>query len=453
MLKRMIGGILLVALMLGCLCGCELFVSEPMEEKDGAAMVVIAGRHANARMYTEEMVREYVLSQIDDCTTIKKDGDKYVADIKIKVIVSDGDPAECQITYREKPYSLHFERSDPFNLRNDLEDAETVIEEFLMSEDLRADDPEVDLPAAISEAALILRNNPGVKNRIVILDTGIVTAGFADMNELNIQEGTVDEVLDQLSEGAFPDLEDIEVYFYGIGNIATGQTDVTRDTVFQKRLINFWKGYFSRCASESPLKHTLQFAYSQGTEMIHDEESEGGYPKVSNVPFRFSENQIKEPESGEETPAEPLPPMSFNSLELDFKPNSWEFNNEANARKALKGYEETFKALQNSSDKIYVVGSIAKPKPTTDRETSEVSQKRAEAVKNLIESEYGIDAGRIVVIDGGSRVFSWRNAVEFPDGTENSRDTAAMQKNRVVAIIPESVTSAVNELKNYGLIG
>ena len=452
MLKRVIGGILLGALLLGCLCGCSLVEETKLDPKEGEAMVIIAGRHANARMYTEEMVSQYVISKIDDCTTIEQNGEKYSADINIKVVVSDGDPVETQITYRGNPFSLHFERNDPFNLQSDLEDAKTVIKEFLMSEDLRADDPEVDLPAAISEAALILRNNPGVKNQIVIFDTGIVTDGFLDMTKLDIQQGTVDEVLDQLSEGAFPDLEGIDVSFYGIGNIATGQTDVTRDTVFQKRLINFWKGYFSRCAPKSPLNHTLQFANAQGTEMIHDEESEEGYPKVSNVPFVLSENQLKEVEDTVDDPTEPLPPVAFNSLELDFKPRQWVFNDEAKARKALRGYEETFKALANNQETIYVVGSIAKPKPTTDRENSEVSQKRAEAVKDLLVSEYGIDADQIVVIDGGSRTFTWRNAVEFPDGTEKSKDTTAMQKNRVVAIIPESVTSAVNELKNYGLV-
>ena len=73
-------------------------------------------------------------------------------------------------------------------------------------------------------------------------------------------------------------------------------------------------------------------------------------------------------------------------------------------------------------------------------------------IKDLLVSEYGLDPARIVVIDAGTTVFSWRCSVEYPDGTEASRDNGAMQKNRVVAIIPESDAACMAELRNAGLV-
>ena len=452
-MKRLVCGILMVATMMGCLCGCSLWEEETLEPKTGGAMVVIVGRHANARMYSKEMISNYVLSKIDDCTTITKQGSKYVADVNVSIIVSDGDPMVTEIMYRGKTISLHFERNNVSNLLNDLDDAKFYLEEFLMSDDLRADDPEVDLPAAISEASLILHNEPTDEKYMVILDTGIVTAGYVNMNELNIQKGTIDEVLDQLAEGAYPDLNGIQVSFYGIGNVGTGQNDaVCKDSVFRKRLVNFWTAYFSRCADICPLTNTLQFVNSNGVEMIHDEEAAAGeknYPKVSNVPFVISQNTLEKDDTISD-PGDDV--ITMNSLELDFKANSWQFNNEEKAREELRSYGQTFAYLKEQGEKIYVVGSIAKTKPTTNRTESEVSRKRAEAVKKLIVSEYGIAADLVVVIDGGSREFTWRDAKEFPDGTEASRDPAAMQKNRLVAIIPESLSEAVAELKDANLI-
>lgn len=442
-MKRITKMLLVVMVVILCFCGCEALAGEPFEPREGDAMVIIAGRHANARMYTEDVLEDTVGRLIDKCITTYRDGESYCARVNIKVIVSDGNPEQVPITYKGEEVPMRIESLDSDILMDKVNDTKNYITQFLMSEDLKADDEEVDLLAAISEASIILKAKPGVENHLIILDTGIVTAGPMNMRTLDIQSGTVDEVLSDLAEGAFCDLNDINVQFIGLGNVATGQTaEFRKDSVVIDRLVNLWTAYFVECADSNPLVEEIKFAEAEGVEMIHDEESDLGYPHVSNVVFKLSENK-----NGNRTEDGGGTSLVINSLELKFKKNDWVFENEENAREALRGYGVTFEYLKNSNDKIYVVGSIAMTKYNTPKKTSDISKKRAEAVKGLIVSEYGIDPERIIVIDAGTTEFSWRNGKEFPDGPREHGDPGEMQKNRVVAIIPESDEEYMKELR------
>ena len=47
----------LILLLVGCFTGCENKSDLVDDDKKTVALVIIAGRHANAKMYTEKMIR------------------------------------------------------------------------------------------------------------------------------------------------------------------------------------------------------------------------------------------------------------------------------------------------------------------------------------------------------------------------------------------------------------
>ena len=456
MMKKWISLICLLALIVGCCSGCSIFFPEDTggwELRQGDAMVLIAGLHANARRYTEEQYRLYIEDTLRKCVTIEQTNSGYEATVNFSVVISDGEPSVHEVTYREAPYSLRFERQGLSKLSEDIEDTLYVIREFLLSDSLRADDPEVDLAAAINEAALILRNTPNVnKKHLVIWDTGIVTKGYLNMNptELDIQSASVDSVIESLSPGAFQDLDGIEVSFYGLGNVASGQTDMGRDTVFQTRLEDFWTAYFAKCG----VQVEMNYFQESGTAMIYDAVAPNSYPAVSNVPFVFSENSeiiiIDEKEDGK-TEVTLDEPVTFQENEINFEPGCAEFKKGTDPVTVMRSYQSVWDALKESNQTIYVVGSIAKVKPTSNNPDSEVSEERAAVVKEMIKVHFGIPADRIVAVNAGTTVLSWRDAIEFPDGTEASKDLEAQAKNRVVGIILEGSKEEA-ELRDLGLI-
>ena len=458
MKKRLMVLSLLTALMATLLCGCmfsDLFSSgEEFTPKQGDAVVILAGRHANARMYTENQLKDTVLQKLDDCVTYYMDGEKYCADIHVYVLVTDGEPELVPITWKGQEVPLRYMRNDPVQLYDDVEDTKAILLEFLMSEELKADDEEVDLQAAIAEGATILRNADCVNRYMYIFDTGIVTKGYMDMQKLDIQNGTVDDVISRIHPGAFPNLDGIQVSFYGLGNVGLGQNDRFRkDDQVVNRLVNLWTAFFGMCVENGdyPLVNDIKLAPSEGLEMIYTEDGSTGYPRVSNVGFVIGEN-ASAPEQESVPGTETLDTgIVIPTSELSFKPSSSQFHSEDDAMAALNSFAADFGKLQNNDDLIYVVGSIAQVDINYKQLTSDISRGRAEAVKELMVAKYGFDPERIIVIDAGTRKFTWRSAEEFPGGTQSSWNETNAQKNRVVAIIPAS-SDWVVELQNEGLV-
>lgn len=96
-----------------------------------------------------------------------------------------------------------------------------------------------------------------------------------------------------------------------------------------------------------------------------------------------------------------------------------------------------------ANEKIYVIGSIANTRENLQVDTNKYSKGRSETVadelKRLLENT-GVDTDRIVPIDAGTTVFSWRNTDEF-DSNGIWQDSLA-QKNRVVAILSSNSEKA-----------
>lgn len=445
-MKKVIACLLAFVIVAGLFTGCMMTKEE--FEQEGSALVVIVGRHANAHAYSEKELRNLLDDLVERSVRRYIDGEDYCTEVNVSIIVADGDPTRVPVTFDGEEVELYAQAKSIEKVMGKLEYLITDVKDFLMSDELRADDPEVDLLAAISEGTTILRESGAKELHMVIYDPGITTTGFLDMRQIDVQEGSVDDVLDKLPDGAFYNLEGINVTFAGLGNVCAGQTDLRRDSSFQNRMVNLWTAYFKRC--KATLTSEIKFSSEGNNPLIHNETETDTYPLVSNVPFQLSEKLLEEAEEETEMPPKEI---ILNTLELGFKGDSAEFRDKEAAAKALNSYADTFAKLKaNPEITIYVVGSRARTTPSDEAESDPLSEARANAVKDLIITQYDIPASQIVIINGGTHTFSWRNGNEFPKGTWESLDPVAQQRNRVVAIIPSTAESLVNELVEAGKI-
>lgn len=454
-MKKLILAVLLAAMMLS-LWGCGM--SDEEYPQVGDSMVIIVGNHANANHYDEDFVHKVIRPLLLKAVTREIIGRDYVATLNVSIIVSDGAPVKERMVLDGYEVELvNYSKAAEKSIE-EIDDMIEDVEDFLLSDSLRAVEAGANLPAAIAEAERILRNNPGANNRIVIYDTGIVTEGRMGMGseegQLDIQDGSVDEVLNRLGESFFPDLTGIDVEFYGLGDVCIGQKDIRdmEDTRLVDQFVGLWQAFFARCNVNSI--NTLTIADKGDSPMLWDVETDP-YPFVRNVPFY--EMPVEVVETGDTGDGEEKKPSIANlsASELGgFKGDKAEFRNEAQARSALESYyEEVLKEVKEHPEtKLYVVGSRAITSPNDPLyQDHDTAAARAIAVSELIQEMFGIPAEQIVEIDAGVQRFSWSSdAVEFPGGKwrEGPELEAAQAEHRVVTLIPgtENNQSRLEEL-------
>ena len=470
MIKKYAGILLVVCLLVQCLCGCSAVTTilggdemtpeefEKLNPEGGVEkLVLICGYHANAIKPTEEDIKSKVEPLLEKAVSYHYDEENsdFCATIHLDMIVADGDPEIVTLVdyYQDNAWEIEMELSAESSdlLLMDLEDTFSNIYAAVCSDRIRANDPEVDLHAALRIARNILRENPDTKGNILIFDNGVVTDGYLNMNALPIEQMTdegVSQMVADLSDSSVIDLEGINVEFYGIANTCGAQTPVKDDPIVADALVKFWTEYLvDRCKATLP--YNLVVCEWVGTKLNCSEDDEDTYPAVSNVPFKLAPLPVGGVNENGTANTNGSGVIVLNTAALKFTANSDEFEDWTIAEKTLLSYEETFEILKNNKITIYVVGSIAKTEPDTVSKDSKVSAARANTVKKLICDVYGIPEDQVITIDAGAQAFSWRNTEEFPDGTIESWDSNAAQENRVVAIIP-ATAKEVTELIEAG---
>lgn len=446
--------IMSVASLNGCGKGKSDVSTSEVEDEKPVALVIIAGRHANAKMYTEDMIsraKEY----IEDSYVVSRDSSGYVGTAQVSVIVSDGNPSEVAVELDGKDI-LTYTSGNASDINAQKSNLVSDITEFLMSPSLKADDEEVDLLLALSRAQDILDDYPDSEHHILVLDTGITTAGELNMNVINILEGECSDIISQIKSG-IPRLNGTEVTFLGLGNVASTQDSITT-TEGKERLEKLWASIIE--TGEGTLTpNCLNYRDSENTaEMLYSED--GGndvYKYVSSVSFYNTSEGGLEPTGCALTPDEksnePTVTLAFETSDLGgFVPDEATFLHKDVAISTLnKMSADLSEFLSKTDDKLYIIGSSAKVTPGDNSSTDTVSTDRAKAVADLLINDYNVPADRIISIGAGATKFSWRNANEYPDGTDASYNKTAAQKNRVVAIISEN-SVLMDELKSGGYV-
>jgi hypothetical protein len=429
-------------------------ISEPI------SLVIIVGRHANAGKPTDDMIKTAKGLILKAFTDPFESGEDWCSDANVSIIVSDGFPAPVKIPADLLTISAPYED----NVEDDIDsNADKIINQFLMSDEIKADNEEVDLIQSLEQARVLLK---GKENKyILILDTGITTTGCFDMRKTNIMDGQPVEVVNKLPQEQLPDLSDITVIFEGVGNVPNDPTNGQTKTFSTnqealKALKAVWiELLVNRC------KATLFDNDIGETTPGEDQpyaEGEGGYPYVSTVAFLAplpSEPVV--PSAPPVTENEEIPPPIeeiFNTTTF-FRGNSTKFVDPDGANAILYVTAEKVRDFLNdkriANEKIYVVGSIANTSENLKVSTNKYSDGRAKAVANKLKKllkSAKVDVNRIIPIDAGTTEFSWRDTNEF-DSNGVWQDELA-QKNRVVAILSSNSEKIQNKrnkrnLKSY----
>ena len=433
---------------------------------EGISLVVILGYHANASKPTREMLEQSGLpTLIQHAIDYYEDSEGYChAKANIKFILCDGKPEAIELKQNGEPIVMHYEAGNFDVLEEDMRYLSQDILDALQSGELMADDEEVDLITALSMAGDLLRMDPGAQNHIMVLDTGLNTAGFLKMQETvtlqNLQKignaGAAENAAEDacqkeaaafvknMASGSIANLENMYVTFYGLGNVDGVTQSVIADQLVKDSLIHFWTAYFEKCGAK--LVVDMNFTVNQqGTPMIHNSDCTA-YPYVSNIPFKLSEN--KHTGIAESGPVEDEP-LVFNENTLTFREGSEQFRNRDIAVAEILNRKDYFERVlaQDPNAIFYVVGSIAKIEPGRTQENGTLSLDRAREVAKIMVEKCGIPADQIKLIPAGLTRLEWRNHEEFPNGQKTADTSDNMQRNRVVAIVPSIFTDPMNELR------
>lgn len=435
--------------------GKESDGTESKTEKEAVPLVVIAGRHANAKMYTKETLEKYE-DWFNEAVDVSGDGDSgYTGEVCIHLIVNDGYPSEAELISDGKNLTATIKKNNIRNLEKEIGNVFEKISEYLMSDEVMANDEETDLLSAICLAKrILLRDYPDANGRILILDSGISTAGYVRMQTEAQKIGkdtNVDEYINAIYEGAFMELGETVVAMEGLGTVG-GLQEGTKDQAIQKNLEDYYTKLITERMGGILEGNIIYTEAPEGTVEMMAYEDGSGYPAVTPV--------LWETEHGSEAASA----ISLHTKTLDFKENSSEFNSKEKAVETISNYKEMLQkfAYNNQDKKIYVVGSIARDDTIIQNypdgcRSHRHAEGRALATKDLLVEVCGLKEEQIVVIDAGATEFSWRNANEYPNGTDAGEDKDAQEKNRIVMIIPddaenEACQNYLQELREKGYL-
>ena len=447
---------------------------------EGIALVVIYGKHANSNIFADEdygkvrdLMKHSFVSQ-----------ENYNALGNITVIISDGNPKkETILDQTGKILSLKIDANSA-RMREEAikKRVEQGIMPYLRSEACRAQDEENDLLGAITEASLVINNNPGTENHIVILDSGIATAGYLNMLDIDIQIISNDEIIESLeAHGVIPDLSGINVSFLGLGNVAPPQE--IRDPILRNKLIDLWTKIIE--SGGGALTEPIRFSPAGTVAIVHDESSDS-YPFVSVVYFKditiaidsHEKDDVESVREAEveaetetrphmETGAEPNDVKDevrindfikvgneISSQMLGFKADTADYIDETEALRNLSECAATLETYfeKNPAGRVYIIGSEAKGSYGKDN-TGYLSWMRADRVRrtllDLMDDSSNV-ADNLISIGTGDKM-PWRSEPEFTDGGDK-RNEAVSEMNRAVWLIPETAEEKIMLLKEAGFI-
>lgn len=486
-MKRIFILILTIFVFLPCLAACS-------EEDPTRACVFIVGNHANANYIgdiPDNDTYKKAVNMIESCVQVTMDHpantetDTYAVVADIDIIICDGNPERVDLRAHQMNFYIADASTSENEAMDEISELTNRIMSFMFSEELRADDEEVDLLAAIAEAEKILAHSDAGKKHIFIIDTGITTAGYLNMTltENNITKTDFRTVYQSLPDGAFADLSDIEVTFEGLGNVAGIQDDMRSDNAFVNNLRGLWTMILKERMKADITNDEILYAYREGTPMMYTED-ENLYPYVSKVYFRgdmpeiepsewpgYPEPETEPPETEPpetestkpeppktepektEPPVAPEPPVIILAhQELGFEADAATFRDGSKqATYAIEEYKDDivdFLTADPTNNKLYIVGSIANTRKNLKSRTADLAQARAEAVAKLL-YERNVREDQIIIINAGTTEFTWRDTDEFVNGEWNNQ---LAESNRIVAIIGSTSKEQVAELRREGYI-
>ena len=433
-MKRVIMVLLCILLVAATLSACDGNVKP---DQPAIALAIIVGRRACSNDFTDSMyseIREWV--------------GRAVYGGYISVIVGDGEPLLTRTFGRD---SFPESANSTQYMNGLIEKRTNEVIGFIHDPSLRAIAPEADLLGAIvqAERSLYADEASGLEKRIIIMDSGLPTAGFLNLQKIEVREksaenGDIETIVSDLKSvrGILPDLTGISsIKWVGLGNVAYPQR---LPNTIGIQIEELWRAVL-RESGAVLTEGDIRIKAAGGVPNMFSED-EGGFPSVTTIFFdSYQPEHVVElsqipksslPAKGCEEPLEKPTGLTISSEQVPFMPDQAVYANEEAAFLILQKYAEwlkTYFAAYPGSN-IYVVGFMANTRPDdNDRLNTSLSEQRAETVKGTL-VDLGVSTERLVVMGIGINGGSHFRVDEFPNGVF---DTVVAQQNRKVMLLPD----------------
>ncbi len=411
---------------------------------NSTAMVVLLGKHANAMEIPQD-----AYDQIEDML------DDVVYGGYICAVIVDGDPDKIDLVEDNDFFEENARNSSKLNTILEKRKAE-IVDSLENMPDV-ADDMEVDLLAAIREAANVLSGSAAanaVNKRIVIVDTGLSTTGDLNLNKCDFSNfrkpDITEDILPTLTErngvNVLPDLSGIDVTFIGtVDGLAETASPQEMETTDKKYIKELWDKVINECNPKS-----CEYKAAAGWDVVNDytEDAASKFKRVSPIIFTnpdiyiTSSDYESDPDSLPDVPNPPTVEINLPTETIGFiAERSDYYDPEYTENKILKPYADQLITHFNlyPDDTVWIAGTTA-GKDQGDGKDQTIGLKRAEAVKKSL-VKLGVPEENLVTIALGCE-FPWKS--EEIKGNDES-----MQKNRTVVIFSETESSAADSANYY----
>lgn len=390
MKKTKITAIIIAIILIVCCCftGC----SEKSEPNNKSSLGLVVGAHKFSPAFTvsqelNDKIYNVAKNYGNVSATVSSGNPKTVADWTL--VAEEKDVGEAKLNQIAKA------------------NTQVIIDEISA---IKADSPEVNTLSAIVKEANILLSSDTQSKTMVIYDTGLCTTGMMDFTVDNLLNSTPQFIANQLEEHhSLPDLTDIEVFWYGLGQ-TRGEQSLDDENRFKLKAI--WKEVLERC---NPKNVTFN-----DTELTSETYSE--IPEVSIV------NTVSYKIDVEQT-VDTLPVIAIKEEQVSFIPDTAEFSDPSSANTTLGSLAAT---LVKTNETIYVIGSTASYGSVESSKA--LSEKRASTVVQAL-VDNGVDKDKLVPVGIGQTKCSLR--VNDTDSNNNLVEDQA-ERNRAVFLVPEN---------------
>lgn len=324
----------------------------------------------------------------------------------LSAVVVDGEPFVAA-DYHISPPKANVDSAKKNQIAAD--NTEQIIAEL---SDIAGETPEVDTLAAIQLSAKALQStDEGNEKTMLIYDSGLSTTSLLDFASENLIEEPAENIVHQLGEiYELPDLEDIRVKWFGLGETCGDQARL--DSEFEYKLKAIWESILTAGGAAS-----VTFDSSP----VFAEETEKTLPECSTVPV-VEDSLVLTDNSG-------LPEIIKwdESSDVRFKGDLAEFTDAETAREALCPVAEYLAA--NPEESIYIFGMTATI--TGGGSGIELANARAAACEKVLK-EAGASEDQMTSVGLGQIA----NPLRINDVDEQGNQIEELaQKNRAVVIV------------------
>lgn len=402
---------ILCSIFIICILIC-FFLSACCPVESSTALVILAGKHANSVKHIipiDEELKE-IYSKGGNTCIISIDGNPEIIYENDK-IVGCFSKEECE------SISQAYCDNDMFCMENIIEPYVDQVCTFL-KEKVAANETEVDTLKAFQQAELAFHAlGKHELKRIVIFDSGLCTQGELDFNKFNFLSVDNTELLaivEKLYEkNEIPDLKDVVVDWYGIGQVYAPQEELSQLQI--SKLENVWRLIIEKAGGSV---NFISFPYKDFYSNV---------PEVATI--QLSEEKIE-------------------YIDILFEGGEDVYLNEMEADLQIKELADTIK--NNPKSVWAIIGCTAGSTETEikDLEDAHLSKDRATKVQQHL-LKYGVPKRQLKIYAAGP-YDPWH----IPDCKNGELDDNLAESNRKVRIIDMENSyyqEYANELESYVL--